>query len=99
MPREESRMSSRMASYASALAIVSALVTFAATYVFATKEEVSAVKTEQVKLSGDVATEMTKIRGDVEIVKSKVDRIHDEQRDLRRSIDTLNRTITEKLVR
>ncbi|MBO75987.1 MAG: hypothetical protein CME17_01030 [Gemmatimonadetes bacterium] len=94
---DEAKTNMKIGTYASAAAIIATIVTFAATYVFATKDEVSKIRTQQVKQSGEVTTEMTKIRGDVQTVQVKMDIIHREQQELRRSVDRLNKTITKKL--
>ena len=94
---DEAKTNMRVGTYASIAAIIATAVTFAATYVFATKAEVSQMRTQQVKQSGEVTTEMTKIRGDVQTVQVKMDIIHREQQELRRSVDRLNKTITKKL--
>lgn len=97
MTKEEVRTNMKAGTYASMAAIIATIVTFAATYVFATKAEVAQMRTQQVEQAGNVATEMTKIRGNVETVGVKVDIIHKEQQELRRSMDQLNKTITKKL--
>jgi hypothetical protein len=93
----EARLNTRVGTYASIAAIIAALVTFAATYVFATKSEVNGLRTEQVKHTGTVTAEMVKVQGDMEAVRVKVDIIHREQIELRRSVDRLNTTISEKI--
>ena len=94
---DEAKMNLRVGTYASVAAIIATVIAFTATYVFATKAEVSEMRTQQVKQSGDVTTEMTKIHGDVQTVQVKMDIIHREQQELRRSVDRLNKTITKKL--
>ena len=96
---QDTQRNLRAGTYASVVAVAAFLVTFATTYVFATKDEVSKLKTEQVKQTGRANRDVVAIQGDIKSMKVKVDIIYQEQQEIRRSVEKLHDVILQKLNR